>query len=48
MDKDGKKIEENDSRAKNAILNRLTESIYTKVVHCESSKKIWDKLKNIY
>jgi hypothetical protein len=26
----------------------LTESIYTKVVNCESTKEIWDKLKNIY
>jgi hypothetical protein len=26
----------------------LTESVYTKVVHCESTKEIWDKLKNIY
>jgi hypothetical protein len=37
-DKDGKKLEDNDSRDKNVILNGLTESVYTKVVHCESTK----------
>jgi hypothetical protein len=48
IDKDGKKLEDNDSRAKNAILNGLTKSVYTKVVNCESTKEIWDKPKNIY
>jgi hypothetical protein len=33
---------------KNALLNGLTKSVYTKVMHCESAKEIWDKLKNIY
>jgi len=46
--KDGNKLEDNDSRARNDFLNGLTESIYTKVVNCESTKEIWDKLKNIY
>ena len=46
--KDGKKLEDNDSRAINVILNGFNESIYTKVVHYESTKEIWDKLKNIY
>jgi hypothetical protein len=48
IDKDGKKLEENNSRAKNAILNGLTESVYVKVIHCDSTKEVWDKLQNIY
>jgi hypothetical protein len=47
-DKDGKKLEENNSRATSALLNGLTKSIYTKVMHCDSAKDIWVKLKNIY
>jgi hypothetical protein len=26
----------------------LTKSIHVKVMHCESTKEIWDKLQNIY
>jgi hypothetical protein len=37
IDKDGKKLEDNDARDKNAIMNGLSESIYTKVVHCDSA-----------
>jgi hypothetical protein len=48
IDEDGKKLEDNDSRDKNVILNDLNESIYTKVFQCESAKEIWDKRKNIY
>jgi hypothetical protein len=48
IDKDGKKLEENDLRARNAILNFLTKSIHVKVIHCESAKEIFDKLQNIY
>jgi hypothetical protein len=29
-------------------MNGLCESIYTKVIHCISTKNIWDKLQNIY
>jgi hypothetical protein len=29
-------------------LNGLGESIYTKFMHCKSTKEIWDKLQNIY
>jgi hypothetical protein len=47
-DRDGKKLEENDSRDKNAIENGLTQSIHTNIMHCESAKEMWDKLKNIY
>ena len=42
------KLDQNNSKAKNALLNGLGESIYTKVMHCKSAKEIWDKIQNIY
>jgi hypothetical protein len=42
------KLSQNNSKATNALLNGLGESVYTKVVHCKSAKEIWDKLQNIY
>jgi hypothetical protein len=48
IDRDGKKLNENNSRAKNVILNGLEHSVYVKVMHCDSAKDIWDKLQNIY
>jgi hypothetical protein len=42
------KLDQNNSRATNALLNGLGESIYTKFIHCKSDKDIWDKLQNIY
>jgi hypothetical protein len=42
------KLRKNNSKATNALLNGLCESVYTKVIHCKSSKEIWDKLQNIY
>jgi hypothetical protein len=48
IDRDGKKLRENNSRDKNDILNGLDESIYNKVLHCDSVKDIWDRLQNIY
>jgi hypothetical protein len=42
------KLRKNNSKATNALLNGLCESIYTKVIHCKSAKEIWDKLQNIY
>jgi hypothetical protein len=46
--KDGKKLEENNSRATNALLNGFTKSIYTKFMHCDSEKDIWVNFKNVY
>jgi hypothetical protein len=46
--KDGKKLEENNLKSKNSILNGLVDSIYVKVMHCNSAKEIWDKLQNVY
>jgi hypothetical protein len=42
------KLGQNNSKAKNALMNGLGESIFTKVSHCKFSKDIWDKLQNIY
>jgi hypothetical protein len=42
------KLSQNYSKATNALLNGLGESIFTKVAHCKSTKEIWDKLRNIY
>ena len=43
-----KKLYEDNSKAMNAILSSLVETIFVKVMHCETAKEIWDKLKNIY
>ena len=42
------KLGENNSKATNALLNGLNDTIFTKVAHCKSTKYIWDKLQNIY
>jgi hypothetical protein len=42
------KLGENNSKAKNELLNGLSDTIFTKVAHCKSAKEIWDKLRNIY
>lgn len=44
----GKKIYEDKSREMNAILSGLIETVFVRVMHCEITKEIWDKLKNIY
>jgi hypothetical protein len=42
------KLSKNNSKATNALLNGLCETIFTKVAHCKSAKEIWDKVRNIY
>jgi hypothetical protein len=42
------KLGENNSKAKNALLNGLSDTVFTKVAHCKSPKEIWGKLRNIY
>jgi hypothetical protein len=42
------KLGENNSKATNALLNGLSDMVFTKVAHCKSAKEIWDKLQNIY
>jgi hypothetical protein len=41
---DGNKLSQNNLRAKYAILNGQFDSIYVKVMHCDSAKDIWDNL----
>jgi hypothetical protein len=42
------KLGENNSKSINALLNGLSDTIFTKVSHCKSAKEIWGKLQNIY
>jgi hypothetical protein len=42
------KLGQNNSKSKNALLNGLSVTIFTKVAHCKSAKDIWDKLQYIY
>ena len=39
---------EGNAKSLNAILSGLTNSVFTKVMQCTSSKQAWDKLKIIY
>ena len=48
IDNAGKKLYEDNSNAMNTILSDLDETVFVKVMHCETVKEIWDKLKNIY
>ena len=41
------KLGQNNSKATNALLHGLSETIFTKFAHCKSAKEIWDKLRNI-
>ena len=43
-----KKIFEDNSKAMNALLSGLTETVFVKAMHYETTKEIWDKLRNIY
>ena len=47
-DHTAKKIYEDNSKAMNTILCGMSEIVFVKVMNCEISKEIWDKLKNIY
>jgi hypothetical protein len=40
----GKKHSLNNSKSTNALLNGLCDLIYSKFMHCSSTKDIWDKL----
>ena len=48
IDKTSKKLYEDNSKSMSAILSGLAETVFVKVMHCETVKEIWDKLKNIY
>jgi hypothetical protein len=42
------KLGENNSKAINALLNGLSDTVFTKVAHCKSTKEIWEQIQNIY
>jgi hypothetical protein len=42
------KLEKINSKSTNALMNGLCESVYTKFIHFQSAKEIWDKLQNVY
>ena len=48
IDNARRKLYEGNSKAMNAILSRLVELVFVKVMHCETAKEICDKLKNVY
>ena len=43
-----KKLCNDNSRVVNAILGGLENPIFVKVMHCKSTKEIWDKIKTLY
>ena len=43
-----KKLFENDSKARNALLCGLSNSELVKVMNCKTAKEIWDKLKSVH
>jgi hypothetical protein len=47
-DTTAKKLYNDNSRVVNAILGGLTNNVFVKVMHCKSTKEIWDKLQIIY
>jgi hypothetical protein len=47
IDTSTKNLYNDDSRAVNAIIGGLTNPIFVNVMHCNSTKEIWDKLKVI-
>ena len=44
---DRKNFEDN-SKAMNALLSGLTKTVFVKVMHYDTAKEIWDKLRKIY
>jgi hypothetical protein len=48
IDRYGKNLEENDLRDRNYIKNGVTQVIRTNIMHCDSTKEMWDKQNTIY
>ena len=46
--KDGNKLNKNNSKSKCTILSSLDDSIFVKVMHFKTAKDIWDKIQKIY
>jgi hypothetical protein len=47
-DKHGNKLSEKNSKAKGTILSNMDYSVFVKVMHCKTTKDVWDKLQKIY
>jgi hypothetical protein len=47
-DPNEKKLMSCNSKARHVILSGLTPTISSKVMSCNTTKEVWDKLKNIY
>jgi hypothetical protein len=47
-EKDGNKLNENNSKDKGTILSSFNDLLFFKVMHCKTTKDLWDKLQNIY
>jgi hypothetical protein len=48
IDKHVNKISEKNSNATNSIMSGLASSVYVKVMHCDFSKDIWEKIQSVY
>ena len=48
IDRNGKKLNEKNSKAKGTILSSLVDSEFVKVIHCHSAKYLQAKIQNIY
>ena len=48
IDNSRKKLYEDNSKAMNAILSGMAKIVFVNIMHCETTKEIWDKIKNIY
>ena len=48
IDVNAKKDYEMDMKAKFVIFNSLSKDVFSKVMHCKSSKEVWNKLRNTY
>jgi hypothetical protein len=48
LDSTAKKLYNDNSRAVNAIMGGLANNVFVKVMHCKSTKYIWNKLQIIY
>jgi hypothetical protein len=44
IDRDGNKLNRKNSKDKGTIMRSLVDSLFVKVMHCDSAKDIWDKL----
>jgi SepF-like predicted cell division protein (DUF552 family) len=47
-DKYEKKLNENNSKAKETLMINLDDSVFVKVMHCKTAKDLWNKIQNIY